>query len=72
MLILLGVGALLTSVVLAVTVGPAQIGPVDVWRSIGAHLGIGTAPLTEIRDSIVWDLRLPRVLTAAAVGAGLA
>lgn len=71
-LVLLAVAALVASVVLAVTVGPAQIGPVDVWRSIGAHLGVGTAPLTEIRDSIVWDLRLPRVLTAAAVGAGLA
>ncbi|WP_034227997.1 putative F420-0 ABC transporter permease subunit [Actinotalea ferrariae] len=72
MVLVLALVALVVSVVLAVTVGPAGIGPVDVWRSIGAHLGVGTAPLTELRDSIVWDLRLPRVLTAAAVGAGLA
>jgi iron complex transport system permease protein len=71
-LLVLALVVLLGSVVLAVTVGAAGIGPVEVWRSIGAHLGVGTAPLGELRDSIVWDLRLPRVLTAAAVGAGLA
>lgn len=71
-LLALALLALVGSVVLAVTVGAAGIGPVEVWRSIGAHLGLGTAPLGELRDSIVWDLRLPRVLTAAAVGAGLA
>ncbi len=27
---------------------------------------------TPLRDGIVWELRLPRILTAAAVGAGLA
>ena len=68
-----GAGAvLLASVVLAITVGPAQIGPVEVWRSVAAHAGLGTTPLSELRDAIVWDMRLPRVLTAAAVGAGLA
>ena len=72
-LLLLGAGALLlSSVVLAVTLGPAEIGPLEVWRSVASHLGIGTTPLPELRDAIVWELRLPRVLTAAAVGAGLA
>ncbi|CAN5158598.1 iron chelate uptake ABC transporter family permease subunit [soil metagenome] len=42
------------------------------WGSIGSHLGLGASPLTPLRDGIVWELRLPRVLTAAAVGAGLA
>ena len=36
------------------------------------HLGLGDSPLSLLRDGIVWELRLPRVLTAAAVGAGLA
>ncbi len=63
---------LVVSVVLAITVGPAQIGPTEVWRSVAAHAGLGTTPLGELRDAIVWDMRLPRVLTAAAVGAGLA
>lgn len=77
----LAVGALavVASVTLAVTVGPADLAPVEVWRSIAAHLGhlVGavddpTAGLGPLRDSIVWQLRLPRVLTAAFVGAGLA
>lgn len=63
---------LLASVVMAITFGPAQIGPLEVWRSVAAHLGLGTTPLPELRDAIVWEIRLPRVLTAAAVGAGLA
>jgi iron complex transport system permease protein len=43
-----------------------------VWQSILSHLGIGSSPLSLLRDGIVWELRLPRVLTAGAVGAGLA
>ena len=64
--------ALAASVVLAITVGPADITPLDVWASVLHHLGLGDSPLSTLRDGIVWQLRLPRVLTAAAVGAGLA
>jgi iron complex transport system permease protein len=60
------------SVTLAITVGPTSITPVDVWGSVAHHLGFGTSPLPLLRDGIVWELRLPRVLTAGAVGAGLA
>ena len=64
--------ALVVSVTLAVTIGPAQISFSEVWGSIASHVGAGESPLSLIRDGIVWELRLPRVLTAAAVGAGLA
>ena len=60
------------SVTVAVTIGPAEIRFDEVWASIASHLGLGTTPLAPLRDGIVWELRLPRVLTAAAVGAGLA
>jgi iron complex transport system permease protein len=63
---------LAASVVVAVTVGPAGLSPADVWSSVLAHLGIGEPTLSPLRDGIVWELRMPRVLTAAAVGAGLA
>jgi iron complex transport system permease protein len=63
---------LVASVTFAITLGPAQITPTDVWGSVLHHLGIGPSPLSLLRDGIVWELRLPRVLTAAAVGAGLA
>lgn len=64
--------ALVTSITVAVTIGPADIRFDEVWASIASHLGLGTSPLPLLRDGIVWELRLPRVLTAAAVGAGLA
>lgn len=64
--------ALIVSISLAVTIGPADIRFDEVWASIGSHLGLGVSPLPLLRDGIVWELRLPRVLTAAAVGAGLA
>jgi iron complex transport system permease protein len=63
---------LVASVILAITFGPADITPGEVWASVLHHLGIGATPLSELRDGIVWELRMPRVLTAAAVGAGLA
>jgi iron complex transport system permease protein len=57
----------------AVTIGPAAVSLAQVAGSIGAHLGIPIDPPVPILiDSIVWQLRLPRVLTAALVGAGLA
>ena len=64
--------ALTVSIVVAVALGPADITPWDAWRGILAKLGVGDSPLTTLRDGIVWELRMPRVLTAAAVGAGLA
>ena len=64
--------ALLLSVAAAVTIGAASISVSDVLGSVLSHLGFGETPLDPLRDAIVWELRLPRVLTAAAVGAGLA
>ena len=63
---------LLASITVAVTIGPADITATDVWAAILHHVGLGSTPLSELRDGIVWELRMPRVLTAAAVGAGLA
>nr|WP_240645899.1 putative F420-0 ABC transporter permease subunit [Georgenia sp. SYP-B2076] len=64
----------------ALTLGQADITVPQVWASAGHHLcaaGSGTAgcpanPLTTIQDAIIWQGRAPRVVAAAAVGAGLA
>jgi len=64
--------ALLVSIAVAITIGPAPLSVPEVVGSVLAHLGIGRNPLDALHDGIVWELRLPRVLTAAAVGAGLA
>ncbi len=64
---------LILSAVAAVTFGPADITAAEVWSIILHHLGLAPdSPVSNLRDAIVWDLRLPRVLTAMAVGAGLA
>lgn len=63
---------LMGSIVVSVTLGPADISAGDVWRVVLARLGINETELPPLREAIVWELRIPRVLTAAAVGAGLA
>lgn len=64
---------MLLSVVAAVTFGPADITPQEVWSVILHHFGLlPDSPVSRLRDAIVWELRLPRVLTALSVGAGLA
>lgn len=65
-------GALVASISVAVTFGAADISVAEVWGTIWSHLTGAPSPLDPLRDGIVWQLRLPRVLTAAAVGAGLA
>ncbi|MEU4363130.1 putative F420-0 ABC transporter permease subunit [Promicromonospora sp. NPDC023987] len=67
---------LVLSIGVAVTIGPADLALSEVGRSVATHLGLGGAlglePLPTLRDGMVWQLRMPRILTAAAVGAGLA
>ena len=63
---------LMVSLSITVTIGPANLSVDQVWGSIGHHLGVASSSsLSPLEDAIVWQLRLPRVLTAAAVGAGL-
>ncbi|QCC76425.1 putative F420-0 ABC transporter permease subunit [Nocardioides daphniae] len=64
--------ALVTSIGVAVTIGPADLAVAEVWQVVGAKVGLVDSDVSLIRTGIVWELRLPRVLTAAAVGGGLA
>ncbi|HEY0119877.1 MAG TPA: putative F420-0 ABC transporter permease subunit [Cellulomonas sp.] len=72
LLVAVGATLLLVSVVVTVAIGPADLGVSEVVRSVAAHLGFQVTEVPRLHDAIVWELRLPRVLTAAAVGAGLA
>lgn len=63
---------LAASCAVAVTIGSADISPGEVVATVWAHLTGTEGPLSATRDAIVWELRMPRVLTAAAVGGGLA
>ena len=70
--LLAAVVALVLACGLAVTIGPAGVRLDEVVASIAGRLGLPAAPVPVLTEAIVWELRLPRVLTAAAVGAGLA
>ncbi|WP_426595189.1 putative F420-0 ABC transporter permease subunit [Cellulomonas sp. McL0617] len=72
LLVSAGVVVLVATILVAVTIGPADLQVAEVARSIAGHLGFAVGDVPKLHDAIVWDLRLPRVLTAAAVGAGLA
>ncbi|WP_326836389.1 iron ABC transporter permease [Amycolatopsis rhabdoformis] len=61
---------LLTSMVIAIGIGPVAVPVGDVVDAVTRHLG-GAGPAGRY-DFIVWELRVPRVLQGAAVGAGLA
>jgi iron complex transport system permease protein len=74
LLVLLGALLLLT-MTLGVGLGPVGISPGRVWEVIWSHLTGAEVPAPGpalAEDRIVWDLRLPRVLLGACVGAGLA
>jgi iron complex transport system permease protein len=69
-----GLAALVVALVLGIGLGSVAI-PADqtfavlVQHLFGVDLGVTVSPAT---DAIVWDLRVPRVLTAMIVGTGLA
>lgn len=60
---------LILSVTLGVAIGSVSLSPAQVWGVITAHLR--GSPHESVADSIVWKIRLPRVLLAAVVGAAL-
>ncbi len=69
-----GVIALVVLLCLGVAIGSVSIAPLDtlgiiVERLFGVDLGVTPSPATE---TIVWDLRVPRVLTSMVVGTALA
>jgi iron complex transport system permease protein len=71
---LVGMVALVITLVLGVGLGSVRIGPVEtigviLSRSLGLDIG---ATWSAASEAIVWDLRLPRVLTAMVIGCGLA
>lgn len=74
------VGILAATAGWALTLGQADITVPQVWTSAWHHVctavvpgaGCPADPLSTVQDAIVWQGRAPRVVGAAAVGAGLA
>lgn len=56
----------------ALCVGSVPLPAAGVLRSLASSLGLGPSALPPEAETILWTLRLPRVVLAALVGGGLA
>ncbi|MCM9079250.1 iron ABC transporter permease [Streptomyces spororaveus] len=65
------VAALALLALLSAGVGAYDIPLADVLASVRHHLGLGGAPLDRVGESVLWNVRLPRVVLALLVGASL-
>ncbi len=65
---------LLITMGVAITFGAYSISIVDVYGIVLAHLSPfgDLSSVTKLHNTIVWELRIPRVLLAVAVGTALA
>ncbi|WP_225796442.1 FecCD family ABC transporter permease [Streptomyces aculeolatus] len=63
--------ALLAAAVLAAGVGAYHISPGDVLSSTAHRLHLGGHGLGRVGESVLWNVRLPRVVLALLVGASL-
>ncbi|MEY4900626.1 MAG: hypothetical protein RI895_1048 [Actinomycetota bacterium] len=64
--------AVLVTVTLGVSIGAVNIAPLAVWSEISKQIFGSSANLSAAESTIIWQLRLPRVLLALVVGAMLA
>ena len=68
----LAVAMLVVVLFVAFAVGKFPVAPTDLWQSVQARL-LGTASgLPPAVDTVVWNIRMPRVLAGLLVGAALA
>ncbi|MFB9966190.1 FecCD family ABC transporter permease [Sinosporangium siamense] len=68
-------GALAVAMTVALGVGAVQVPPAEVWGIVGHRLGLpwpAEVSWTRARETIIFDVRAPRVLLGAVCGAGLA
>lgn len=70
----LGISLLIIVMCISVSLGPADISFTEVWKTILYQCGItiDVSEISTIHQKIILELRVPRVLLAAIVGAGLA
>ena len=65
--------ALLAAILASFAVGPLRLPPLEVLQAIAVKLGLLDAGHVSTRDlAVVWQLRIPRALLGALVGASLA
>ncbi|MBV7435420.1 iron ABC transporter permease [Cardiobacteriaceae bacterium TAE3-ERU3] len=71
---ILALTVLLLVMAASISMGPADIDFSAVWKTLALNCGLSpdVSDISTIHQRIIWELRLPRVLLAALVGAGLA
>ena len=63
--------ALVLAALLAAGVGAYRIPLGDILASVGHRIGVGGHPLDRVPESVLWNVRLPRVVLALLVGGSL-
>ncbi|MFJ8824904.1 FecCD family ABC transporter permease [Streptomyces sp. NPDC102467] len=71
MLTVLLAAALILLALLSAGVGAYDIAPGDVLSSVQHRIGLGGSALDRVGESVLWNVRLPRVVLALLVGASL-
>ncbi len=82
LLLTAAVALLVVSIAISVTIGQADLAVREVWTVATERLGLTgvrfdalglhAVEVSPIRANLIWEMRLPRVLAAVIVGAGLA
>ncbi|MEN8655363.1 iron ABC transporter permease [Streptomyces sp. 21So2-11] len=65
------IGALVILALLSAGIGSYHIALGDIVASAQHRVGLGGAPLDRVGESVLWNVRLPRVVLALLVGASL-
>ena len=72
-MLLVALLALLGAVLASFAVGPLRLPPPEVMQALAVRLGLLDPQAVSSRDlAVVWQLRIPRALLGAMVGASLA
>ncbi|CRD50868.1 Hemin transport system permease protein hmuU [Stenotrophomonas indicatrix] len=72
-MLLIALLALLGAVLASFAVGPLRLPPLEVMQALAVKLGVLDPQSVSSRDlAVVWQLRIPRALLGAMVGAALA
>ena len=62
----------IAAIVLSLAVGSVSIPTLDLFRLLAEKLGIPVDPVSSVFRTILFDLRLPRMVLIALTGASLA
>ena len=65
------VAILVTSLITSLQFGSTFIPLADILNSLWSHLGIKALSIPHMTDTIIWDIRLPRLIYSILTGIGL-